>query len=72
MLRTRLVRAKIDQPSRMVHVNSAMHRTFDAAHWSQLHSLLTNWKTNLHTVREHIGHLAQMQIELIHHNKQAA
>lgn len=70
LLRTRLVRAKIDEPSQMVHVNSAMHRTFDKAHWTQLHSLLTNWKTNLHTVREHIGHLAQMQIELIHHNKQ--
>lgn len=72
LLRTRLVRAKIDQPTGMVHVNSSMHRTFDAAHWSQLHSLLTNWKTNLHTVREHIGHLASMQIELIHHNKTTA
>jgi len=70
LLRTRLVRAKIDQPREMVHVTSAMHRTFDKAHWTQLHSLLTDWKTNLHTVREHIGHLAQMQIKLIHHNKQ--
>jgi len=70
LLRTRLVRAKIDQPNQMVHVTSAMHRTFTQQHWSHLHSLLTNWKSNLHTVREHIGHLAQMQIELIHHNKQ--
>jgi len=70
LLRTRLVRAKIDQPSQMVHVNSAMHRTFNKQHWTQLHSLLTNWKSNLHTVREQIGHLAQMQIEMIHHNKQ--
>jgi len=70
LLRTRLVRAKIDQPSQMVHVNSTMHRTFNKQHWTQLHSLLTNWKSNLHTVREQIGHLAQMQIEMIHHNKQ--
>jgi len=70
LLRTRLVRAKIDQPNQRVHVTSAMHRTFTQQHWSHLHSLLTNWKSNLHTVREHIGHLAQMQIELIHHNKQ--
>jgi len=70
LLRTRLVRAKIDQPSQMVHVNSAMHRTFNKQHGTQLHSLLTNWKSNLHTVREQIGHLAQMQIEMIHHNKQ--
>jgi len=70
LLRTRLVRAKIDGPNQMVHVTSAMHRTFTQQHWSNLHSLLTNWKTNLHTVRDHIGHLAQMQMELIHHNKQ--
>jgi len=70
LLRTRLVRAKIDQPNQMVHVTSAMHRTFTQEHWSNLHTLLVNWKSNLHTVREHVGHLAQMQIELIHHNKQ--
>jgi len=70
LLRTRLVRAKIDGPNQMVHVTSAMHRTFTQQHWSNLHSLLTNWKSNLHTVRDHIGHLAQMQMELIHHNKQ--
>jgi len=70
LLRTRLVRAKIDQPNQMVHVTSAMHRTFTPEHWSNLHTLLVNWKSNLHTVREHVGHLAQMQIELIHHNKQ--
>ena len=69
VLRTRLVRAKIDQPNQMVHVTSAMHRTFTNKHWSNLHSLLTNWKSNLHTVREHVGQLAQMQMEMIR-NKQ--
>lgn len=69
LLRTRLVRAKIDQPNQMVHVTSAMHRTFTNKHWSNLHSLLTNWKSNLHTVREHVGQLAQMQMEMIR-NKQ--
>ncbi len=69
MLKTKLVRAKIDQANEMVHVSSTMHRTFTKQHWSKLHTLLTSWKSNLHVVREQIGHLATAQIELIHQNQ---
>jgi hypothetical protein len=43
-----------------------MHRTFTKEHWHKLHSLLTNWKDNIHTIREQVGHLAKAQIELMH------
>ena len=43
-----------------------MHRTFTREHWNKLHTLLTNWKTNLHTIREQVGHLAKAQIDLMH------
>ena len=66
VVKTKLVRATIDQPNKMVHVTSAMHRTFTKQHWVHLHSLLTSWKTNLHTVRDHIGHIANRQMEMIH------
>ena len=52
--------------SQVVHVSSTMHRTFTREHWNKLHTLLTNWKTNLHTIREQVGHLAKAQIDLMH------
>jgi len=66
VLKTKLVRAKIDQGNQVIHVSSTMHRTFTTEHWHKLHTLLTNWKTNLHTVREQVGHLAKAQIDLMH------
>merc|ERR1712004_374204 len=63
---TKLVRAKIDQSNQVVHVSSTMHRTFTKEHWHKLHTLLTNWKSNLHTIREQVGHLAKAQIDLMH------
>ena len=50
----------------VVHVSSTMHRTFTKEHWHKLHTLLTNWKSNLHTIREQVGHLAKAQIDLMH------
>jgi translation initiation factor 3 subunit M len=46
-LKTKLVRAKIDQSSEVVHVSSTMHRTFTKQHWNKLHTLLSSWKSNL-------------------------
>lgn len=66
LLKTKLVRAKLDQANEVVHVSSTMHRTFTLQHWHKLHTLLTNWKTNLHTIREQLSHLATAQIEMIH------
>ena len=49
----------------VVHVSSTMQRTFTKEHWGKLHSLLTGWKGNLHTIREQIGQLAVAQIDLM-------
>ena len=69
VLKTKLVRAKIDQANEVVHVSSTMHRTFTTQHWNKLHVLLTSWKSNLHVIREQVGHLATAQIELIRQNQ---
>lgn len=65
LLRTKLVRAKLDQANKNVVVSSTMHRTFTTQHWNNLHQLLSNWRTNLHTTREQISHLASAQMEMI-------
>ena len=51
VLKTKLVRAKIDQLNRKVSVSSTMHRTFGKAQWSQLKETLSAWNTNLLKVR---------------------
>jgi len=68
VIKTRLVRAKISQGDSVVYVSSTMHRTFGRADWQQLHSLLTGWKTNLNSVKEHLAHIASTQVELMHKN----
>jgi len=68
VIKTRLVRAKISQGDGVVYVSSTMHRTFGKADWQQLHSLLSGWKTNLNSVKEHLAHIASTQVELMHKN----
>lgn len=46
VLKTKLVRAKIDQMNRRVLVQSTMHRTFGTQQWERLRSTLTQWKNN--------------------------
>lgn len=65
MLKTKLVRARMDQKSRTVHISSTMHRTFGKAQWQQLHSLLSAWKSNLAVVQEGMGNVAAAQLELV-------
>ncbi|XP_040569731.1 eukaryotic translation initiation factor 3 subunit M [Lepeophtheirus salmonis] len=64
LLKTKLVRAKLDQANKVVHVSSTMHRTFTKQHWNKLHSLLNGWKTNLHTIRGQLSHWAEAQLEM--------
>merc|ERR1712088_809122 len=66
VIKTKLVRAKIAQGDNMVHVSSTMHRTFGPGDWQQLHQLLTQWKSNIHTVKEQMQHVASAQVDLMH------
>lgn len=66
VIKTRLVRAKISQGDGVVYVSSTMHRTFGTGDWQQLHSLLSGWKTNLNSIKEHMAHIASTQVELMH------
>ncbi|XP_012269868.1 eukaryotic translation initiation factor 3 subunit M [Athalia rosae] len=64
VLKTKLVRARMDQAGRKVLVSSTMHRTFGRAQWTQLRDLLAAWKTNLSAVQEGMKTVAAAQIEL--------
>merc|ERR1712080_651759 len=66
VIKTKLVRAKIVQGDSTVFVSSTMHRTFGPGDWQQLHLLLTQWKTNIHTVKEQMQHVASAQVDLMH------
>lgn len=66
VLKTKLVKAKMNQGEQVVNVSSTMHRTFGPGHWQQLHSTLSLWKANLQTVRDQMQHVASAQIEIIH------
>lgn len=46
VLRTQLVRAKIDQLNKKVLVQSTMHRTFGRPQWEQLRGVLGEWRNN--------------------------
>jgi translation initiation factor 3 subunit M len=69
LLKTKLVRAKVDQAHEVLHVSSTMHRTFTKEHWHNLHSLLKSWKSNIHTIRNQLSTLATAQMEMIHQQK---
>jgi translation initiation factor 3 subunit M len=51
VLKTKLVRAKIDQLNRKVLMTSTMHRTFGKPQWLQLKDTLTKWHANLGKVQ---------------------
>lgn len=63
VLQTKLVRARIDQRERKVHISSTMHRTFGRAQWQQLHDLLFVWRDNLTLVQKNISTIAITQAE---------
>jgi len=66
VIKTKLVRAKIAQGDGTVYVSSTMHRTFGPGDWQQLHQLLTQWKSNIYTVKEQMQHVASAQVDLMH------
>ncbi|XP_054717631.1 eukaryotic translation initiation factor 3 subunit M-like [Uloborus diversus] len=51
VLRTKLVRAKMDELQQRVLVSSTMHRTFSKPQWQQLREILTRWQRNLSQVQ---------------------
>lgn len=55
VLRTKLVKAKVDQLNRKVFVTSTMHRTFGKPQWHILRNILTKWKDNLENVNQTLG-----------------
>lgn len=59
ILKTRLVKAKIDQLNRKVIVTSTMHRTFGKPQWQQLKSTLIKWQDELQKVQVTITHALQ-------------
>lgn len=60
VLRTQLVKAKIDQLNKKVLVQSTMHRTFGRPQWEQLRTVLNEWKNNFSHVEKTIKtYLAQ-------------
>lgn len=63
VLKTRLVKAKIDQINRKVTVTSTMHRTFGRPQWVQLKETLLGWQQNLDKVKYTIAqHLRDTQV----------
>ncbi|XP_037024387.1 eukaryotic translation initiation factor 3 subunit M [Bradysia coprophila] len=65
VLKTKLVRARMDQKNRKVHISSTMHRTFGRPQWQQLHDLLCLWKNNLNVVEAGMRSVAAAQKELV-------
>jgi translation initiation factor 3 subunit M len=59
ILKTRLVKAKIDQLNRKVIVSSTMHRTFGKPQWMQLKTTLLKWQEELLKVQSTINHALQ-------------
>ncbi|KAK4883147.1 hypothetical protein RN001_006466 [Aquatica leii] len=65
VLKTKMVRARMDQAARKVYTSSTMHRTFGTAQWQQLHDLLFAWKGNLQGVQEGMKNITAAQLELL-------
>lgn len=66
VLKTKLVRARMDQKARKVHISSTMHRTFGRPQWQQLRDLLHAWKANLTLVQENMKSVTEAQSEMSH------
>jgi len=60
VLRTKLVRAKVDQVNKRVLVTSTMHRTFGRPQWLALREILTKWQKNLAHVQRTVHTAIEM------------
>lgn len=65
VLKTKLVRARMDQSAKKIYTSSTMHRTFERAQWQQLRDLLHAWKGNLSSIQEGMKSVTAAQMELI-------
>ncbi|KAJ6646695.1 Eukaryotic translation initiation factor 3 subunit M [Pseudolycoriella hygida] len=65
VLKTKLVRARMDQKNRKVHISSTMHRTFGRPQWQQLYDLLCLWKNNLNVVEGGMRSVAAAQKDIL-------
>lgn len=54
VLRTELVRARLDQVDKKIIVQSTMHRTFGRTQWEQLKTVLSEWRANFAHVEKNI------------------
>ncbi|XP_075250968.1 eukaryotic translation initiation factor 3 subunit M-like [Convolutriloba macropyga] len=54
-IRSKVVKAKIDQVNQRVLVSSVAHRTFSQAEWKNLHSVLLSWRANIESVSKQIS-----------------
>ncbi|GAB1610911.1 eukaryotic translation initiation factor 3 subunit M [Argonauta hians] len=61
VLKTKAVRAKMDQMQKKVLVNSTIHRTFSRAHWQMLRQYLLQWQLNLQEVGNNLQSLSAEQ-----------
>lgn len=66
VLKTKLVRARMDQKARKVHISSTMHRTFGRPQWQQLRDLLYAWRSNLSLIQDNMKSVTEAQAELAH------
>lgn len=64
VLKTKLVRARMDQSNRKVFISSTMHRTFGRAQWQQLRDLLCSWKANLGGITEGMKAITATHMEM--------
>ncbi|KAL0273312.1 UNVERIFIED_CONTAM: hypothetical protein PYX00_006010 [Menopon gallinae] len=64
VLKTKLVRARMDQSARKVYISSTMHRTFGREQWQQLRDLLYAWKQNLSSVQDGMKEIAAAHLEM--------
>lgn len=69
ILKTKLVRARLDQANRKVYISSTMHRTFAKQQWIQLRDILQLWKDNIATVEDGLSNVSTAQVELAKKHK---
>lgn len=65
VLKTKLVRARMDQATKKIYTSSTMHRTFERAQWQQLRDLLHSWKGNLASIQDGMKSVTAAQMELM-------
>ncbi|XP_075234518.1 eukaryotic translation initiation factor 3 subunit m isoform X1 [Lycorma delicatula] len=64
VLKTKLVRARMDQAARKVYISSTMHRTFGRAQWQQLRDIIYSWKNNVSMVQDGMKTVVSAQMKM--------